>query len=96
MPDPRNPQTLDETDLMDGTIGSVAVDSVGEPTVILWITDEATTAVHQMNGTLDTDAVASLGMLQLLRDAVQAASRVRVRYTTDTGGAKWFHLVRIL
>jgi hypothetical protein len=35
-------------------------------------------------------------MLQLLRDAVQAASRVRVRYTTDTGGAKWFHLVRIL
>jgi hypothetical protein len=96
MPDPLNPQTLDETILMDGTIGSVAVDSVGDPTVILWITDEATNVVHQMNGTLGTDAVASLGMLQLLRDAVQSASRVRVRYTTGSEGAKWFHLVRIL
>jgi hypothetical protein len=30
MPDPLNPQTYDETELMDGTIGSVAVDSVGD------------------------------------------------------------------
>jgi hypothetical protein len=96
MSDPLNPQTLDETVQMDGTIGSVAVDSVGNPTVILWITDETTNVVHQMNGSLDTDAVASLGMLQLLRDAVQSASRVRVRYTTGGEGAKWFHLVRIL
>jgi len=51
---------------------------------------------EQMNGSLDTDAVTSLGMLQLLRDAVQAASRVRVRYTTGSEGAKLFHLVRIL
>ena len=79
MPDPLNPQTYDETELMDGTIGSVAVDSVGDPRVILWITDDATNVVHQMNGTLDTDAVASLGMLQLLRDAVETANRVRVR-----------------
>lgn len=96
MPDPLNPQTYDETELMDGTIGSVAVDSVGEPRVILWITDDATNVVHQMNGSLDTDAVTSLGMLQLLRDAVQAASRVRVRYTPGSEGAKLFHLVRIL
>ena len=34
MPDPLNPQTYDETELMDGTIGSVAVDSVGDPTVL--------------------------------------------------------------
>lgn len=96
MPDPLNPQTYDETELMDGTIGSVAVDSVGDPRVILWMTDDATNAVHQMNGALDTDAVASLGMLQLLRDAVETANRVRVRYTTDGEGAKHFHLVRIL
>ena len=96
MPDPLNPQTYDETELMDGTIGSVAVDSVGNPRVILWITDDATSVVHQMNGTLDTDAVASLGMLQLLRDAVETTNRVRVRYTTGSEGAKYFHLVRIL
>jgi hypothetical protein len=96
MPDPLNPQTYDETERMDGTIGSVAVDSVGDPRVILWITDDATNVVHQMNGTLDTDAVASLGMLQLLRDAVETANRVRVRYTTGSEGAKYFHLVRIL
>jgi hypothetical protein len=96
MPDPLNPQTYDETELMDGTIGSVAVDSVGDPRVIRWITNDATNVVHQMNGTLDTDAVASLGMLQLLRDAVETANRVRVRYTTGSEGAKYFHLVRIL
>jgi hypothetical protein len=35
-------------------------------------------------------------MLQLLRDAVETANRVRVRYTTGSEGAKYFHLVRIL
>jgi len=95
MPNPQDPQTLDETEMMDGTVTSLAVDSVGRPTVILWIRDEASGDTHQMNASLDSDAVTSLGMLQILRDALDQSRRVRVRWTDD-GGVKWFHLARVL
>jgi hypothetical protein len=96
MPDPMNPETLDDTVLMDGVVDSVAVESIGSPTVIFWITEAATGDQHQMNGSLQTDAVSRLGMLQLLQHAVVDKRDVIVRYTVDDTGAKWFHLVRML
>ena len=57
MSDPMNPETLDDTVLMDGIVDSVAVESIGSPTVIFWITEAATGDQHQMNGSLLTDAV---------------------------------------
>jgi hypothetical protein len=95
MPNPQDPQTLDETETMDGTVTSFAVDSIGKPTVIVWIRDDATGDTHQMNAGLDTDAVASLGMLHVLREASAQSRRVRLRWTDD-GGVKWFHLARVL
>ena len=94
MSDPQNPQTQDETTEMDGTITSVAVESIGTPNVVFWITDTATGDTHQMNGSLTTDAVSRLGMLHLLEQAVLANRDVKVRYTTQ-GDLTWFHLVRM-
>jgi hypothetical protein len=91
-----NPQTLDDTVLMNGTVDSVAVESIGSPTVFFWITDVATGDQHQMNGSLETDAVSRLGMLQLLQHAVVNNRDVMVRYTVADTGDKWFHLVRML
>jgi hypothetical protein len=96
MPDPMNPQTLDDTVLMDGVVDSVAVQSIGSPRAIFWITEAATGFQHQMNGSLQTDAVSRLAMLQLLQHAVVDKRDVKVRYTVDDAGAKWFHLVRML
>jgi hypothetical protein len=96
MSDPMNPTTLDDTQLMQGTVKSVAVECVGSPTVIFWITDDATSLEHQMNGPLDSGAVSRLGMLQLLQHAVVDKRDVIVRYTVDANGVMWFFLVRML
>lgn len=95
MPGPLDPQTLDETTIMDGTLTSVAVDQIGRPRIMIWIKDEADGATHQMDNPLDTDAVATMGMLQLARDAVVGNLPVRVRYT-ESGNTKLFHLLRLL
>jgi len=95
MSDPLNPQTLDDTFLMEGTVKSVAVEAIGTPTVIFWCEDPDGVS-HQMNGSLESEAVSRLGMLQLLRDALIEKRDVNVRYTVDDGGAMWFHLVRVI
>ena len=48
-----------------------------------------------MNGSLESEAVSRLGMLQLLRDALIEKRDVYVRYTVTDGGAMWFHQVRV-
>ncbi len=95
MSDPLNPATLDETELMEGTVTSVSVDTVGDPTLKLWITDDVTGDLHQMNASLLTNAVARLGMLQVLKDAVAGARPVTLRWTADDNGVEYFHLVRM-
>ena len=95
MSDPLNPQTLDDTTLLEGTIASVAVSSIGSPEVILWLTSSGS-VTREMHGSLGTDAVSRLGMLQLLQHAVVDKREVEVRYTVDTQGLKWFHFVRML
>ena len=97
MSDPMNPETLDDTVLMDGIVDSVAVESIGLPTVIFWITEAATGDQHQMNGSLLTDVVSRLAMLQLLQHAVVDKRDVKIlRDTVYDTGDKWFHLVRML
>ena len=95
MSDPLNPQTNDDTFLMDGTVKSVAVEAIGTPTVIFWCEDSDGVS-HQMNGSLESEAVSRLGMLQLLRDALIEKRDVNVRYTVADGGVLWFHQVRVL
>jgi hypothetical protein len=95
MSDPLHPQTLDETFLMNGTVKSVAVEAIGTPTVIFWCKDSDGVS-HQMNGSLESDAVSRLGMLQLLRDALIEKRDVNVRCTVTDGGAMWFHQVQVL
>ena len=94
MSDPLNPQTLDDTFLMKGTVKSVAVETIGSPTVIFWCKDSEGVS-HQMNGSLESEAVSRLGMLQLLRDALINKRDVNVRYTVTDGGAMWFHQVQV-
>jgi len=94
MSDPLNPQTSDDTFLMDATVKSVAVEAIGTPTVIFWCEDSDGVS-HQMNGSLESEAVSRLGMLQLLRDALIEKRDISVRYTVDDGGALWFHQVRV-
>jgi hypothetical protein len=94
MSDPLNPQTRDETFLMKGSVNSISVETIGTPTVIFFCKDSEGES-HQMNGSLESDAVSRLAMLQLLRDALIGKRDVDVRYTVDDGGAKWFHEVRM-
>src|SRR5262249_43841082 len=85
MSDPNNPQTNDDTFLMDGTVTSIAVEAIGTPSVIFWCEDEDRVS-HQLNGSLETDAVSRLGMLQLLRDALIEKRDISVRYTVADSG----------
>jgi hypothetical protein len=94
MSDPLNPNTRDETFLMKGSVTSVAVEAIGTPTVIFWCKDSEGVS-HQMNGSLESEAVSRLAMLHLLRDALIEKRDVDVRYTVDNGGAMWFHEVRV-
>jgi hypothetical protein len=94
MSDPDNPQTNDDTFLMEGNVTSVAVEAIGTPSVIFWIEDSDGVS-HQMNGSLESEAVSRLGMLQLLRDALIEKRDVTVRYTVDDGGALEFFQVRV-
>jgi hypothetical protein len=94
MSDPLSPQSQDDTFLMKGTVTSVAVETIGTPTVIFWCKDEDGVS-HQMNGSLESEAVSRLAMLQLLRDALIEKRDVDVRYTIASGGAMWFHEVRV-
>jgi len=94
MSDPLNPQTRDDTFLMSGTVTSVAVEAIGTPTVRFWCKDSDGVG-HQMNGSLESEAVSRLGMLQLVRDALLEKRDVDVRYTVDDYGALWFHEVRV-
>ena len=94
MSDPFNPQTQDDTFLITGTVTSVAVETIGTPSVIFWFKDSAST-IHQMNGSLESEAVSRLGMLQLLRDAMVNNRDIDVRYTVTDSGSKWFHQVRM-
>ena len=63
MSDPLNPQTNDDTFLMDGTVTSIAVEAIGTPSVIFWCEDSDGVS-HQMNGSLESEAVSRLGMLR--------------------------------
>jgi hypothetical protein len=94
MSDPLNPQNLDDTFLMEGTVTSVAVEAIGTPTVIFWLKDSDDVS-HQMNGSLESEAVSRLGMLQLLRDALIEKRDVTVRYTVADSGALQFFQVRV-
>jgi hypothetical protein len=94
MSDPLNPQNLDDTFLMSGAVTSVAVEAIGTPAVIFWCKDSEGVS-HQMNGSLESEAVSRLGMLQLLRDALIEKRDVDVRYTVTDGGSMWFHQVRV-
>ena len=94
MSGPDNPQTNDGTFLMEGNVTSVAVEAIGTPSVIFWIEDSDGVS-HQMNGSLESEAVSRLGMLQLLRDALIEKRDVTVRYTVDDGGALEFFQVRV-
>ena len=94
MSDPLNPQTNDDTFLMEGTVTSIAVEAIGTPSVIFWLKDSDDVS-HQMNGSLESEAVSRLGMLQLLRDALLEKRDVTVRYTVDDGGALEFFQVRV-
>jgi hypothetical protein len=42
MSDPLNPQTLDDTLLMQGSVKSIAVETIGTPTVVFWFKDSVT------------------------------------------------------
>jgi hypothetical protein len=94
MSDPLNPQTNDDTFLMEGTVTSIAVEAIGTPSVIFWLKDSDDVS-HQMNGSLESEAVSRLGMLQLLRDALLEKRDVSVRYTVEDGGALEFFQVRV-
>jgi hypothetical protein len=94
MSDPASPQSLDDTFLMSGTVTSVAVEAIGTPGVIFWFKDSDGVS-HQMNGSLESEAVSRLGMLQLLRDALIEKRDVDVRYTVSHGGRLLFHQVRV-
>ena len=94
MPDPLDPQALSDTETMDGVLTSCACEHVGTPSVIIWIQEDGTGTVHQMNDRLETDAVATMGILQLARDAVIHNRSVRVRWT-ESNGSKYFHLLRV-
>ena len=94
MSDPLNPQTNDDTFLMDGTVTSIAVEAIGTPSVIFWIEDSDRVS-HQMNGSLESEAVSRLGMLQLLRDALLEKRDVSVRYTVADSGLLQFLQVRV-
>ena len=62
--------------------------------MIFWCKDSEGVS-HRMNGSLESEAVSRLGMLQLLRDALIEKRDVDVRYTVTDGGAMWFHQVRV-
>jgi hypothetical protein len=94
MSDPFNPQSNDDTFLMDGTVTSVAVEAIGTPGVMFWIKDSDGVS-HQMNGSLESEAVSRLAMLQLLRDALIEKRDVSVRYTVPEGGLLQFFQVRV-
>jgi hypothetical protein len=50
-------------------VKSIAVGTIGTPTVVFWFKDSESDS-HQMNGSLESDAVSRLGMLQLLPHAL--------------------------
>ena len=79
---------------MQGSVKSIAVETIGTPTVVFWFKDSEGDS-HQMNGSLESDAVSRLGMLQLLRDALLNNRDVNVRYTVTDSGAMWFHQVQV-
>jgi hypothetical protein len=78
----------------EGTVTSVAVDAIGAPAVIFWCKDSEGVG-HQMNASLESEAVSRLGMLQLLRDDLIEKRDVDVYYTVAGGGALWFYQVRM-
>jgi hypothetical protein len=89
-----DPQTNDDTFTMSGNVTSVAVETIGIPSIIVWLKDSGG-GIYQFNGALDSEAVSRLAMLQLLRDALTGNRDVAIRYTVGGSGLLWLCQVRM-